>query len=135
MTTKGTTYPSRSTIPMPVDFSVTVQLDASGDQTGNLDQEGNIASSLTHNSTGLYTLNLNDRWRGGLKRFNITIIKATLPDAVPFLRGVPDTTVAAATPTLGFGFTDMSANLADPVSCYLLIEGTFKQQTGVPATT
>jgi hypothetical protein len=128
---KGTSHPMGSTIPFSHKFSVTVQLDGSGDQTGSLTSGDKVASSLTHDSTGKYTLNLADKWPGGCRELNVSIIKDTPPDAIPFVRGTPSTDTYASTPVIKFGFMDTTGSLKDPVSCYLQISGVLKQQTGV----
>ena len=128
---RGTAHPARTTIPWGVDFSVTVQLDSNGDQTGSLAQDNDIALSLTHTSTGLYELLLSNKWYGGCRQLVVTVIKATSPNVIPFIAGTPSTDPYDATPSIKFGFMDTTANLANPVSCYLQISGILKQQTGV----
>jgi len=127
MSMRGTAHPGKTTIPHSLHFSVTVQLDGSGDQTGSLTQEDKIASSLTHVSTGKYKLLLVDQWFGGARQVAVSIIKATSPDAVPFYCGTPSTDTYGSAPGLNIGFMDTSANLKDPLSCYLQISGILKQ--------
>ena len=113
-----------------VSFSVTAELDSSGDQTGALTGDTGFVDSITHSGVGLYQLDLADKWYAGCSQLVVEIIKETSPDAIPFSRGTPSTDTYDATPVLKFGFIDTTGSLKDPTDCFLKVSGKLRQQAG-----